>query len=475
MQCKVCNAFIPEGYMYCPVCGEEIIIVSDFEIKLEDNIAVDDVAALAKTAEIPDLSGIAYKKDITRDLNKDDPLKSPVTAKPEDEEKLAKPVINKKLAVFIGALSLVFVIACVFIGIRIARYFSYDYQYEKCLREYENGDNKQAIATGKHLTSLGDDKKGKILLADCYIAEHNYDAAIAALYDALSADPTDVTLYDMIVECYKAENNSAGIHELISNSDDSTLALRYSDYVSIAPSFSLESGTYIEPDPIKLSAPGDGKIYYTTDGSEPTEESFEYMGPIPLETGENIISAICINEKGIVSEVVTNTYNVELDIPDPPELLVEPGTVQKPELIGVTAPEENKVYYTTDGSDPTPESKEYSSPFLMPLGKSTYSFISVSPNGLVADPVVADYNLSMNVAVAKDMAEYAISYQLISMGDTQFGRTYKAEYGFSDSNRTYYIISEYDGNSKTGRMFAVDIKTGELFRYNKEEKKCTGF
>ncbi len=24
--------------MYCPVCGEEIIIVSDFDIKLEDNI-----------------------------------------------------------------------------------------------------------------------------------------------------------------------------------------------------------------------------------------------------------------------------------------------------------------------------------------------------------------------------------------------------------------------------------------------------
>ena len=70
MQCKVCNAFIPEGYMYCPVCGEEIIIVSDFEIKLEDNI---DVAALAHTAELPDLSSIAYKRNITKELNKIEP------------------------------------------------------------------------------------------------------------------------------------------------------------------------------------------------------------------------------------------------------------------------------------------------------------------------------------------------------------------------------------------------------------------
>lgn len=457
--------------MYCPVCGEEIIIVSDFEIKLEDNIAVDDVAALAKTAEIPDLSGVEFKRDITKDMSP----KAPVRMKPSPSAGEKKPAISRKLAILIAAVSAVFVIGCVIAGIRIARYFSYDYQYEKALAEYTAGDYKQAITTGKHLTSLGDAPKGKILLADCYIADHNYDAAIAALYDALSKDPGNVELYDRIVECYKAENNSNGIHELIRNSDDSTLALRYSDYVSIAPSFSLESGTYIEPDPIKLSAPGEGTIYYTTDGSEPTEESLTYMGPIPLETGENVISAIYINEKGIVSDVVTNTYNVELDVPEPPELLVESGSLQKPELIGVTAPEDNKVYYTTDGSDPTPESKEYTQPFLMPLGKSTYAFISVSPNGLVSEPVVANYNLNMNVAIAKDMAEYAISYQLLSMGENTLGKSYKAEYGFADSARTYYIISEFNGTSRSGRMFAVDIKTGELFRFNKEEKKCTGF
>ena len=453
--------------MYCPVCGEEIIIVSDFDIKIEDNI---DVAALAKTAEIPDLSGIAYKKDITRDLGKN--LNAPIRTKPK-EEVVTKPVINKKLAIFFAVMGALFLLGCTFGVVKIARYFSFDYQYEKTAREYENGDIKQAIQTGKHMTSLGDDEKGKLLLADCYIADHNYDAAIAVLYEALNNNPTEVTLYDRIVECYKAENNSGGIHDLISNSEDSTLALRYSDYVSIAPTFSLESGTYIEPDPIKLSAPGDGTIYYTTDGSEPTEESLTYMGPIPLETGENVISAININEKGIVSDVVTNTYNVELDVPDSPELLVEPGTITKPELVGVTAPEDKKVYYTTDGSIPNAESKEYTAPLLMPLGKSTFTFICISANGLESDPVVANYNLNMSVAIAKDMAEYAISYQLLSMGENTMDKTYKAEYGFADDSRTYYIISEYSGTSRTGRMFAVDIKTGELFRFSKEEKKCT--
>ncbi|MCR5474182.1 MAG: chitobiase/beta-hexosaminidase C-terminal domain-containing protein [Lachnospiraceae bacterium] len=472
MQCKVCNAFIPEGYMYCPVCGEEIIIVSDFDIKIEDNI---DVAALAKTTELPDLSGIINKQGITREIE------APTAG--EDEFIVPNPIlpsktkkiIAKRWIILIACLALVFISGCVIGGLSIARYFSYDYQFDKASAEYEAGNFKQAISTCKHLNTLGSDEKGKILLADSYMADHNYDAAIAVLFDALNDFPKDLTLYDRIVECYKAENNSMGIHELINNSNDSTLALRYSDYVSISPTFSLESGTYIEPDPIKLSAPGDGKIYYTVDGSTPTEDSIPYMGPIPLETGKNVISAIYINEKGIVSDVVTNSYEVELDVPDPPELLVEGGNLTQPQLIGVVAPDDQKVYYTTGTEVPTESSKEYTAPFLMPLGKSTYNFICVSENGLVSEPVSVTYILNMNVAIAKDMAEYAISYQIMSTGEVNLDKTYKAEYGFSDGSRTYYIINEYSGKSSTGRMFAVDIKTGELFRFSKEEKKCIRF
>ncbi|MCR5687095.1 MAG: chitobiase/beta-hexosaminidase C-terminal domain-containing protein [Lachnospiraceae bacterium] len=471
MQCKVCNAFIPEGYMYCPVCGEEIIIVSDFEIKLEDNI---DVAALVQTAEIPDVTKeLEAKPDVTKDF-------SGISAKVREKHK--KPVketpkkkINTAAVVFFAVIGLFVIGGIIFGTVEVSRYFSYDYQYELAQRLYDGGDYRQAVSTSKHLVSLGNDEKGKILLADCYIAEHNYDAAIAVLYDALNDYPNDITLYDRIVDCYKSENNSSGIHELINNSKDSTLALRYSDYVSISPTFSLESGSYIEPDPIKLSAPGDGRIYYTVDGSVPTEDSLSYMGPIPLETGKTVISAIYINEKGIVSDVVSNTYEVEPDVPDPPELLVESGNITTPQLIGVTAPEDCRVYYTDNGSVPTSSSSEYTSPFLMPIGKSTYTFICINSNGLESEPVSGTYNLNMNVAIAKDMAEYAISYQLMSTGEVIFGKTYKAEYGYSDGGRIYYVINEYSGSSATGRMFAVDTISGELYRFSKEDKKCTRF
>ena len=132
MQCKVCNAFIPEGYMYCPVCGEEIIIVSDFEIKLEDNI---DVAALSKTTEIPDLSDALLKNEITKEIDK---VSAPVRMKPmkdpKGENSKKKPAINKKLAVFLACCGAVFVIGCTIGGIAIYRYFSYDHQFRKNMR-----------------------------------------------------------------------------------------------------------------------------------------------------------------------------------------------------------------------------------------------------------------------------------------------------------------------------------------------------
>ena len=48
------------------------------------------------------------------------------------------------------------------------------------------------------------------------------------------------------------------------------------DYVSSAPEFSLKEGTYDEVQQVTLTSATGGTIYYTTDGSDPTESSTEY-------------------------------------------------------------------------------------------------------------------------------------------------------------------------------------------------------
>ena len=79
----------------------------------------------------------------------------------------------------------------------------------------------------------------------------------------------------------------------------------------------------------------------------------------------------------------------------------------------------------------------------------------------------------MPVLVEQGVAEYAISYHLIAIGENVVGNTYKAKYGYADEGHTYYIIDEYANTSKTGRSFAVDILTGQLYKvsYSEENEK----
>jgi len=111
------------------------------------------------------------------------------------------------------------------------------------------------------------------------------------------------------------------------------------------PEPSAWGGYYENPFVLTLSAGRDGKIYYTTDGSTPTRDSAPYQGGIPIENRSQepnvynaipnivpqwqdippvsapvekgtVIRAIFINERGIESEILTQTYFVGLQPPE---------------------------------------------------------------------------------------------------------------------------------------------------------------
>lgn len=104
-----------------------------------------------------------------------------------------------------------------------------------------------------------------------------------------------------------------------------------------APTISQESGFYNANFNVTMEAPSGCKIYYTTDGSDPTTASQLYAGSLAVQDRSNednvyaeipdtsvseeyipkvkikkstILRAIAVNENGISSEVVTKTYFV---------------------------------------------------------------------------------------------------------------------------------------------------------------------
>lgn len=74
------------------------------------------------------------------------------------------------------------------------------------------------------------------------------------------------------------------------------------------PTFSVSRGIYSAPFQVAIStATPSAQIYYTLDGSEPTQSSTLYSGPISI-TGTKIVRARAYRTNWLASDIVTHTY-----------------------------------------------------------------------------------------------------------------------------------------------------------------------
>ena len=76
-----------------------------------------------------------------------------------------------------------------------------------------------------------------------------------------------------------------------------------------APTFSPVPGVFTNPVNVTIAGVTDATIYYTTDGTEPTDKSTVYSAAIPV-SATTTIKAIAI-KNGIISEVATATYTIK--------------------------------------------------------------------------------------------------------------------------------------------------------------------
>ncbi len=87
-----------------------------------------------------------------------------------------------------------------------------------------------------------------------------------------------------------------------------------------APDVTAVSGDYKFPINIEVS---DGEdVYYTTDGSDPTQNSSVYIGPIPMPLGKSVFRFIRIAD-GRKSEIVEKSYNLVMNTEYMPDEAVQ--------------------------------------------------------------------------------------------------------------------------------------------------------
>lgn len=75
-----------------------------------------------------------------------------------------------------------------------------------------------------------------------------------------------------------------------------------------APQMNPEGGTVSGPGTITMTVPEGSKIYYTWDGTVPSETSAMYTEPIPIIEGNNILSVLVVDKHGKKSDVAQYNY-----------------------------------------------------------------------------------------------------------------------------------------------------------------------
>jgi CRP-like cAMP-binding protein/uncharacterized membrane protein len=128
------------------------------------------------------------------------------------------------------------------------------------------------------------------------------------------------------------------------------------------PLFSLSAGTYASAQTLSLICPTlEARIYYTLDGSEPTDKSTEFLGEIEIKKSTTV-TARASKQDWESSDLVSAFFEITGTVAAP-KLSVKPGTYPSSQNLILTCETPNATLrYSTDGSIPTESSIPYSGP-----------------------------------------------------------------------------------------------------------------
>ena len=116
--------------------------------------------------------------------------------------------------------------------------------------------------------------------------------------------------WERIVSICTQEEEYGKLATLLEGSGVESVKSRYYNYLVYDPVFRDPPGTYEGSLELYIESQGVGAVFYTIDGTEPTEKSNLYNDPILLRPGIYTVKAFFINRYGLKSSTVTGTYQI---------------------------------------------------------------------------------------------------------------------------------------------------------------------
>lgn len=162
------------------------------------------------------------------------------------------------------------------------------------------------------------------------------------------------------------------------------IANKLKDFISghksvLSPKFTIIKKTSKEIE-VEISCSGATKIYYTLDGSTPTNKSPIYEGKLKL-VRTTCVKCVVESDEGRLGKVYQETFAIgrlRLRVSSKsPSIKVSGRTISM--FPDTSSSEGTEIYYTTDGSKPTISSNIYKRPFIVPKGTVRVSAIAREP------------------------------------------------------------------------------------------------
>lgn len=215
-----------------------------------------------------------------------------------------------------------------------------------------------------------------------------------------------------------------------------------------------KSGKYDQPFDVILTAEREALIYYTLDGTEPTSESLPYKEPIEISTSTQLkVMAI----KGS-QQSNTTIFDYRLpEVPTKPTFSIEEMVHYEGFQVEILGSSSGTTYYTTDGSEPTTDSKVYNEPLSINL--STQLKAVVVEDGLASEVATIDYRVvPKGVKADKPAGEYVSSTIVEFRGEVDSLEIYYTDDGSKPTEDGYEL-------TPTAKAYRGPIKVTEDTRF----------
>ncbi len=155
---------------------------------------------------------------------------------------------------------------------------------------------------------------------------------------------------------------------------------------------SHKSGAYGCAQYVNITLYDGAEVYYTTDGTKPTQDSELYTMPIYITENTVLRTAAYVDGKRVES----TKANIRIRTATPTASALEGEYKDSVSVRLSCAAKGADIYYTTDGSSPTSKSKKYVKPLKIEED-TTLKFIAYSENRLKSAVATRKYTITTNV------------------------------------------------------------------------------